>query len=105
MGWAALIIPDSFHLTEVQQLHFQSWARSLTLLLALFAQGFSGCIGLAAGLALKKIGQLLALVIGLGFIIVQESVGGTKRTLFRAISITIMGLKCILIRALQVVPM
>ena len=40
-------------------------------------QGFSGCIGLAAGLALKKIGQLVALVIGLGFIAVQESgVGG-----------------------------
>eukprot|EP00955_Chlamydomonas_euryale_P000211 2243-Chlamydomonas_euryale.AAC.4 len=33
--------------------------------------GFSGCIGLAAGLAFKKVGQLLAVAIGLLFMLVQ----------------------------------
>ena len=34
-------------------------------------QGFSGMIGLVAGAALKKIGQALALLIGLAFIFLQ----------------------------------
>ena len=33
--------------------------------------GFSGCVGVAAGVALKRVGQLLAVIIGLGFIAIQ----------------------------------
>lgn len=33
--------------------------------------GFSGCVGVAAGLALKKVGQALAVTIGLAFMALQ----------------------------------
>lgn len=33
--------------------------------------GFSGCMGLAAGMALKKIGQFLAFIIGMAFLALQ----------------------------------